>query len=154
MLFRSGGLKAVEHGGGNKGVATHVVVVPERGLTAVALTNLANAPASKLAYGAINAYLDLAPETPWAEYPDYAIEPGTLGRFMGTYRGQPGTIAQVSEHEGTLVVDLGDGPHPARPYADRAFYIEATDDAIRFLEDETVAIWAVAVGLRTFPKIR
>ena len=33
--------RSVEHGGGNKGVATHVAVLPERGITAVALTNLA-----------------------------------------------------------------------------------------------------------------
>jgi CubicO group peptidase (beta-lactamase class C family) len=148
-----GGLKAIEHGGGNKGVATHVVMVPEAGLTAVALTNLANAPASKLAYGAINAYRGLAPETPWEVFPEHAVEPGTLSRFVGTYQGQPGTMAQVSERDGTLIVDLGGAQNPARPYAERAFYIEATDDAIRFLEDDTGDVWAVAVGLRTFPKI-
>src|SRR3954453_1869352 len=54
--------RSVEHGGGNKGVATHVAVLPERGITAVALTNLANAPAAKLAYGMVNAALDRAPK--------------------------------------------------------------------------------------------
>lgn len=149
-----GGLKAIEHGGGNKGVATHVVIVPEAGLTAVALTNLANAPASDLAFGAINAYRGLVPATPWDQYPEYAVEPGTLSRFVGTYQGQPGTVATVSERDGTLLVDIGGTQNPARPYAERAFYVEATDEAIRFLEDDAGAIWAVAVGLRTFPKIQ
>jgi CubicO group peptidase (beta-lactamase class C family) len=149
-----GGLKAIEHGGGNKGVATHVVVVPERGLTAVALTNLANAPASDLAFGAINAYLGLAPETSWDSYPEYAVETSTLERFAGTYQGQPGTTAQVSTRDGALYVDMGDGPKRARPYAERCFLVEESGEALAFLEDESGTIWAVAPGLRTFPKIQ
>jgi len=73
----------VEHGGGNKGVATQVVVVPERGITAVALTNLANAPASKLAYGAINAALGRAPETPWTTYPEHTVDRSEQDNTVG-----------------------------------------------------------------------
>jgi CubicO group peptidase (beta-lactamase class C family) len=148
-----GGLKAVEHGGGNKGVATQVVVVPERGLSAVALTNLANAPASKLAFGAINAYLGVAPETPWASYPEFAVKPGTLGRFVGTYQGQPGTAAQVSTRDNVLFVDLGDGPKRAHPYAERCFIVEESGEVLAFLEDAAGTVWAVAPGLRTFPRV-
>jgi len=148
-----GGLRTVEHGGGNKGVATHVVVVPERGLTAVALTNLANAPAAQLAYGAINAYLDLAPETPWTIYPEYRLAPSELERFVATYRGQPGTIMRVAVGENGLTIAMGEATQHARPYAADSFVIEATGEAIRFLTDDRGEVWAAAPGLRTFPRI-
>jgi hypothetical protein len=130
-----------------------VVVLAERGLTAVALTNLANAPASQLACGAINAYLSLAPETPWDSYPEYDPDTRALGRFAGTYQGQPGTTARVSVRDDTLYVDMGDGPKRARPYAERCFLVEESGEALAFLENEAGNIWAMAPGLRTFPKV-
>ncbi len=144
---------SVEHGGGNKGVATQVVVVPERGVTAVVLTNLANAAASKLAYGAINAYLDRAPETPWTEYPEHTVERRALWPLVGTYRGQPGTLARVAERDGALYVALGAALQRARPYAERSFLIEETDEAVCFLTDERGKVWAMCNGLRTLPAV-
>ena len=141
----------VEHGGGNKGVATYVVVVPDHGITVVALTNLANAPASKLAYGAVNAALGRAPETPWATYPEHSVTRRDLWRFVGTYQGQPGTTVRVAEREGALYVALGEGLQRARPYADGAFLIEATEEPIRFLTRADGEVWALFHGLRTLP---
>jgi CubicO group peptidase (beta-lactamase class C family) len=140
----------VEHGGGNKGVATHVVVVPEHGITAVALTNLANAPAAKLAYGAVNAALGREPETPWATYPEHRVDRADLWRFVGTYQGQPGVTIRVAERQGSLYVATGEELQRARPYADGAFLIEATDEPITFLTTENGAVWALFHGLRTF----
>jgi len=139
----------VEHGGGNKGVATHVVVIPERGITAVALTNLANAPASRLAYAAVNALLDQLPETPWATYPEHAVDRANLWRFVGTYQGQPGLTVRVAERQGSLYVAVGEELQRARPYADGAFLIEAADEPIQFLTREDGAVWALFHGLRT-----
>jgi CubicO group peptidase (beta-lactamase class C family) len=142
--------KTVEHGGGNKGVATHVVVVPEHGLTAVALTNLANVPASKLAYGMVNAALGRAPETAWATFPDHTVARGDLARYVGVYEGQPGTTIRVALREGTLWVATGDELQRARPYDEQAFVIEATDEPIRFLTRPDGDVWAAFSGLRTY----
>jgi CubicO group peptidase (beta-lactamase class C family) len=145
---------SVEHGGGNKGVATQVVVVPERGVTAVVLTNLAHAPASKLAYGAINAYLDLAPETPWTEYPEHDVDRRQLWPLVGTYQGQAGALVRVAERDGTLYVALGEELKRTRPFADRSFLIEDLDEAVCFLENERGEVWAMCHGLRTLPAVR
>jgi CubicO group peptidase (beta-lactamase class C family) len=142
--------KTVEHGGGNKGVATHVVVAPEHGLTAVALTNLANVPASKLAYGMVNAALGRAPETAWATFPDHTVARGDLARYVGVYEGQPGTTIRVALREGTLWVATGDELQRARPYDEQAFVIEATDEPIRFLTRPDGDVWAAFSGLRTY----
>jgi CubicO group peptidase (beta-lactamase class C family) len=146
--------RAVEHGGGNKGVATHVVVVPERGITAVALTNLANAPAAKLAYGMVNAALDRAPATPWVEYPQYTVEPDQIQRYVGTYQGQPGTTVRITARDGALYVATGEESQPARPYAADSFLVEATEEAYRFLIDERGEVWAVFSGMRTLRRHR
>jgi CubicO group peptidase (beta-lactamase class C family) len=144
---------SIGHGGGNKGVATHVLVVPEQGLTAVALTNLANAPAAKLAQGMILAAVGRAPETPWIEYPHFGVDPRTLSRYVGAYQGQPGSTAQVTERDGSLYVASGAEPQLARPYAPGSFYVEAADENVTFLEDSRGEVWAMATGLRTLPRI-
>jgi CubicO group peptidase (beta-lactamase class C family) len=141
--------RSVEHGGGNKGVATHVAVLPERGITAVALTNLANAPAAKLAYGMVNAALDRAPETPLFEYPAYAADPARLQRYVGTYQGQPGTTVRFEARDGTLYVAAAAEPQLARPYAPDSFVVDATEESYRFLENAQGEVWAVFSGMRT-----
>jgi CubicO group peptidase (beta-lactamase class C family) len=148
-----GGLRTVGHGGGNKGVATQVVVVPERGLTAVALTNLANAPAAKLAQGLVNACLGLDPATPWATFPQHALEPGQLARFAGTYKSRPGVLVRVSARDGGLEIDLEGQSHRARPYADDAFLIEALEQPLCFLADHDGQVWGFAMGLRAHRKM-
>lgn len=144
--------RSVEHGGGNKGVATQVVVIPERGLAAVALTNLANAPAAKLAYGLVNAATGQAPETPWRTYPEHTVDRRALWKYVGTYDGQPGLTVRVAERGGDLYVAMADTLQPARPYAPDCFLLPETDEAIRFLTNEDGAVWALSNGLRTFAR--
>ena len=40
----------------------------------------------------------------------------------------------------------------ARPYANRSFLIEATGEAVCFLENERGEVWAMSHGLRTLPR--
>ena len=113
-----------------------MTVVAERGLTAVALTNLANAPAAGLAHGLVNAYLGLEPGTPWATYPPRAADPPELPRLAGTYRDQPGAPVRVSLEGGQLRVEMAEETLTARPYCDGAFVLEPPQQPARFLEDE------------------
>jgi CubicO group peptidase (beta-lactamase class C family) len=146
------GLRTIGHGGGNKGVATQVLAVPEAGLTAVALTNLANAPAAKLAQAMINGALGLVPATPWATFPKHPLGAEQTARFAGRYAGQPGSVVDVRPRGGELEVDLAGVTHVARPYAADAFVIEALEQPLRFLEEDG-CVWALHTGLRTQPKV-
>jgi CubicO group peptidase (beta-lactamase class C family) len=145
------GHKVVEHSGGNKGVATHVVLLPEVGLSAVALTNLANAPAKDLAYGLINVELGLAPDKPWADFPRAELHEG--GRYEGTYEGRPGTFMRVSVDGSELVLDVAGTTLRARPYADDRFVVESTGSQVAFLTDERGRVWAAHMDLRTHRKV-
>ncbi|MGE3911854.1 MAG: serine hydrolase domain-containing protein [Chloroflexota bacterium] len=151
--------RTVGHSGGNKGVATQVVALPEQGVTAVALTNLANAPAALLVSGVVNAYLGQPPEAAWATYPEHEVSRKQLSRFVGVYQGQPGTIARVAVRDGVLYVALADELQSTRPYSDTGFVIEATGEPLCFLErpssgapdDARAQVWALFSGLRTMP---
>jgi CubicO group peptidase (beta-lactamase class C family) len=141
--------RTVGHSGGNKGVATQVIVLPEHQVTAVALTNLANAPATQLASAAVNAFLGQPPETPWATFPEHELERKQLSRFVGVYQGQPGNIARVAERDGALYVALADELQRTRPYSDCGFVVEATGEPVCFLTRSGGEPWALFSGLRT-----
>lgn len=145
-----GGHKVVEHSGGNKGVATHVVLLPDVGLSAVALTNLANAPADDLAAGLINVGLGLAPETSWVDFPRAELRDGA--RFEGTYEGRPGTFTRVALDGGELVLDAPGASLRARPYADDRFLVESTGSQVAFLSEDG-RVWALHMDLRTHRKV-
>ncbi len=144
--------RVVEHGGGNKGVATHVAVVPEHGLTAVVLTNLANAPAQNLAYGLVNAAIGEPPDAPWKAYPQRTADRRVLWQYVGTYDGQPGVTVRVAERGGDLLVALAGTLMLARPYDDDCFLLPDTDESVRFLRDDSGAVWALFSGMRTYPR--
>ncbi len=57
---------------------------------------------------------------------------------------------RVAQRQGSLYVATGEELQRARPYADGAFLIEATDEPITFLTTENGAVWALFHGLRTF----
>lgn len=146
------GLRTVGHGGGNKGVATQVLAVPEAGLTAVVLTNLVNAPAGKLTQALLNGALGLAPATPWATFPRHPLTAEQTARFAGRYAGQPGTVVEVRPRGGELEVDLGEATHVARPFAADAFVVEALEQPLRFLERDG-RVWALATSLRVHRRV-
>lgn len=141
--------RTVGHSGGNKGVAAQVFVLPEHQVTAVALTNLANAPATQLASAVVNAFLGQPPETPWPTYPEHQLDRKQLSRFVGVYHGQPGAIARVAERNGALYVALADELQRTRPYSDNGFVIEATGEPVCFMLRESGEAWALFSGLRT-----
>jgi CubicO group peptidase (beta-lactamase class C family) len=146
------GSRWVGHGGGNKGVATQVLVVPARGLTAVALTNLANAPAAKLAQGLVNTALGLAPTAAWATFPRHELAAEDVARYAGSYQSRPGVRVDVRSLGGELEVEVDGQCHRARPYDDDAFVIESLDQPLRFLR-EGGELWGLAMGLRAHRRV-
>ncbi|MFN8526801.1 MAG: serine hydrolase domain-containing protein [Chloroflexota bacterium] len=147
------GAVAIEHGGGNKGVATHVAMIPSQGIAAVALTNLANAAASKLAYALVNAYRGLDPATPWQALPSFDISAGQLSRFVGLYQGRPGVSVRAELTDGVLHLSTQGDPSPARPYGPNQFVVPQTGEQVAFLEDSSRGVWAATAGVRTFPRV-
>ena len=146
------GIKLVEHGGGNKGIAAQVCVAGE---TAVAvLTNLTAAPAVRVALGAVNALVGLPLDTRPQVFPEYECETGQLECYAGTYRGDRST-ARFYLEDGVLYREMQGRTMPARPYAEDAVVVGRGDAEmpVRFLRDEQGDVGAAAFGLRIYPKV-
>ncbi|HEY8596826.1 MAG TPA: serine hydrolase domain-containing protein, partial [Thermomicrobiales bacterium] len=98
------GVWLIQHGGGSKGIASHVLVAPERGYTAVVLTNLAEMPADRLALAPLNQSLGLPLEAPFVSYGTATYPPAQLARYAGNYRGGEGTLLAAAVESGQLIV--------------------------------------------------
>jgi CubicO group peptidase (beta-lactamase class C family) len=142
------GVTLVEHSGGLKGIAAQVCVVPERGLTGVALANVAGAPSGLLLLRALNGMLGLPLPTRRAEYPT-AAAPADLGSYAGLYRSGEGARIEVSVEGDSLVFATEGKRLPARPVGEDAFVVTLREDETyaRFLR-RAGAVWAVAYGSR------
>ncbi len=148
------GVKVVQHGGGSKGIASHVLVVPERGYAAVALTNLADVPADRLALAPVNALLGLPVETPFVEYGEAKQAPAQQERFVGIYRGGEGQQIVVAREDGQLRVRAAGQDVVARPVAEDAVLLPlpSGETYARFLLGGDDPAWAVALGSRIVPR--
>ncbi len=148
------GVKLIQHGGGSKGIASHVLVAPERGYTAAALTNLAEMPADRLALAPLNQSLGLALDTPFVEYGAATYSSAQLARYAGNYRGGEGTLLVASVQDGQLVVRFGDQEFAARPAGDDGFVLAlpSGESYARFLLAKQGVAWGVALGSRILPR--
>jgi len=148
------GVKLIQHGGGSKGIAAHVLVAPERGYTAAALTNLAEMPADRLALAPLNQSLGLPLDTPFVGYGTATYAPERLARYAGSYRGGEGTLLVAAVQDGQLVVRFGGQELVARPVGDDGVVLTlpSGESYARFLLAERGVAWGVAVGGRILPR--
>jgi len=143
------GVTLVEHSGGLKGISAQVTVVPERGLTSVALANIAGAPSGLVLLRAVNAMMGLPLGTRRAEYPTVVPAPGDLHPYVGTYRSGEGARIEVAAEAGGLIFEAEGKRLPARFVGDEAFVVTQREDEThaRFLRRDG-AVWALAFGSR------
>ena len=80
------GVTLVRHGGGLKGVSSHLGFVPERGLGVAVLSNIEDKPVSRLWLAAVNAVLGLELETPFFAPPAREAPLAAKRKLVGSYR--------------------------------------------------------------------
>ena len=149
------GVRLVEHGGNIKGAAAWVTVVPERGLTAVGLSNLSGAPTSRLLLAAVNAALGIRPDRLRAEFPLPFAPTAPLSDYEGVYASDEEARMEVRKAEAGLVVEVQDERHPLRAVAPDAFVFDAHGDQsyIRFLRAPDGRVAAVAAHFRVVRRV-
>lgn len=153
LMLRPGygpGVALVEHSGGLKGVSAQMGFVPERGIAAVVLSNLAGVPSGKIWLGAINALLDLPLDTPRSVEPQYSPAPGELEGLAGRYRSGEGVDVEVSVKDGALAVRTEGDPIAVRPSGPDtlAVTMRGIENGGRILRDPAGRVWALQLGLR------
>lgn len=149
------GTKLVHHGGGRKGISSHVLAVPERGYAAVTLTNLADVPADRLALAPVNHLLGLPLATPFVAYgsADYSGE--RLSRCAGTFRGGEDTQIVATIRGGKLEVSVSGDDVVARPVGGDGVLLDLPkgESYARFLGVDQGPAWAVAFGNRVLQRV-
>ncbi len=140
------GITLVGHSGGIKGVSADMLLSPEDGITAVALSNLSGAPSGAISLGIINALKRLPPDTPRSEFPDFDATADQLARFTGTYRSGEGANVTMYTADDRLFADMEGKTHIGRPTAEDVvvFKIKGMEIPVRHIP----TIRAVSFGSR------
>jgi CubicO group peptidase (beta-lactamase class C family) len=106
FLDQHRGLRLVQHGGAWAGFRAMLARVPERGLAAVTLCNVASADTGTLALAVLDAALDAGPAPPPPPPAPVAADAAVLVPLAGTYVNEHlGEVAKVLTAGGTLRVD-------------------------------------------------
>ncbi len=149
------GVTIVDHGGNLKGASSHAGFIPEKGISAVVLTNLRETPSGKIWMGAINWFLGLKPATPRFEYHEKKWARNRQQRLMGTYHSDEGGTIIIEQKENKLVLKLEgsevfDKEYPIHPVAnDTAIcYLGSLELELGFLFDGQDEARAIRFGGR------
>ncbi|ALX49073.1 serine hydrolase domain-containing protein [Lentibacillus amyloliquefaciens] len=135
------GTTLIEHGGGIKGVTAQFAVLPERGIAAICLTNIAGAPAEALLNGAIQSEMDIEPDKKAIKYDDYALTEADRQAIIGTYKSNEGQTIKVYEKNAAIFVEYLETEIPTRPVGRRAvtiamhgteYLLQFTDNRLHF----------------------
>ncbi|HYG59710.1 MAG TPA: serine hydrolase domain-containing protein [Symbiobacteriaceae bacterium] len=155
LFIRRGfkGVTLVEHGGTIKGVKASVLCVPEQAFTGALLANIDNAPVSRVAHGAVHAYLGYPTDTPIFDLVETECDSAQIKEYEGEFAmgGAPLVVRVV---EGRLEAKSGEETYHLRHVQKDLFLMKfaGTDETVTFLRDGKGRIDAVFFHLRTVPR--
>jgi CubicO group peptidase (beta-lactamase class C family) len=155
IVLRYQGTWLVQHGGGSKGISSHVLAAPGRDFTAVALTNLATVPAEQLALASLNKILDRPIAERVVSYEEVPYPLSSLERCVGNYQGGEGQDITATLKKGRLVVAMGGQTLAARPVGEDGFLVSlpAGESYLQFLlPDAGGPALGVRAGGRIVPR--
>lgn len=146
----------VEHGGNSKAIASRLVVIPERGISGMVLTNLAGVPAPTILEGALNVYEGRAFNALAIDSEAYNYTKEELQEYEGNYVSNEGMSLKVTIQNGTLVFlpPSLQFPTEATNLEKDMFLVTINDqtEVIRFVRENGV-VDRVAYHFRQFPKM-
>jgi CubicO group peptidase (beta-lactamase class C family) len=100
------GTTLVEHGGGLKGVASGIAVVPRRGIAVAALSNYDLTPTGRIVQSAVNLLMGLPIPEPTVRYSLRRTPFGPLAPYAGWYGSGEGWWLTVRPRRRGLVLDF------------------------------------------------
>lgn len=148
------GATLIEHGGNLKAVASQLCIIPERGVTAMILTNLAGVPATTIMSGALNIFegrpVNSSPEI----YSEYELSTIEMEEYIGTFTSNEGMKIKITIKEETLELNTQEQNFPIQFIGNNLFVANVNDqeEVIRFIRNEQGEIERIAYHFRQFPK--
>ena len=153
------GVTLVRHGGGLKGVSSHLGFVPEHNLGVAVLSNLEDKPISRLWLAALNTALGLEPETPLYTLPKQEASLEAKQKLVGSYRsGEPWGKFEVRLEDQTLFARSGEDLDEAGRVwlaPNGEFFVGSGPhyDGGRWLLDDVGEVRGVQLGMRVLAAV-
>lgn len=129
------GTTFINHGGGLKGVSSFMGILPEKGISGVLLSSLADVPSDKLFLGALNTMEGREPAAKHIHFQTYDVPVEKLAKFKGTYISGEGMKVKVDIVDGRLAIVTAGGPNPLKCIEGNLFIgtLEDQENQIEFL---------------------
>ncbi|MGG4498468.1 serine hydrolase [Brevibacillus reuszeri] len=153
----------LEHGGAIKGVAAHLSIIPERGITTMALANLIGTPVEKLTLAALNLFEGREADLPLLTYGEYPASTNRFEEYAGRYVSGEGMDVSITVEDEVLTLinntayfssDKG-AKCPLVPIAEDYFLarMDGSDLTIGFTNGDDGKVKALAFAYRQIPKV-
>lgn len=150
------GYKLIHHGGDIKGVTAQMNILPEAGVTGIALANLAGVPSSKLLFGAFADYVGKPIDASHLDVEVINLASESLKEYEGTFISAEGLKTEFFVADGGLhLTTAGLSDAVLRPIGNDQFLftMRETDSIIHFMRNEDNNIHRVAFAFRQMPKV-
>jgi len=149
------GTSVIAHGGGLKGVSSHIAAAPRRGVGVVILSNAEGAPVNSWMAAALNLGLGLPLSTPFREVPPPLRHPPPLKPYAGWFCSGEGIWAQIRPRSDHLRLDFHgieaiEKNITLRAAGNDEFVVhhKGQSDSVRFLRDDSGRVFGTFLGWR------
>ncbi len=144
----------VEHGGNFKGIASHLCIIPERGMAGVILTNLAKVPSPTILKGALNIFENRNFYASPVSYEEFECTLQELYEYEGTYISIAGNRFTISVIDGGLKFSIPDESIPIQCIGIDIFLASVRDqsEVVRFIRNDKGKIVRLAYHFRQYHK--
>ncbi|WP_313891075.1 serine hydrolase domain-containing protein [Psychrobacillus sp.] len=151
------GYKLVEHSGGKKGVSSQMSIIPELGLTGVALANLAGVPSSKMLSSAFKEYLGKPFTAKHISVEEVDIAPDLLYEYEGDFLSGEGMALKFYVKDEKFFAASGEYVDLELKFVGNdSFLLQLLEGetTIRFVRNEGGKVIRVAFGSRQISKVK
>ncbi len=131
------GTTFINHGGGLKGVSSFMGILPEKGISGVLLSSLADVPSDKLFLGALNVLEGREPTAKHIQFTTKDLPLEKLQKYRGKFLSGEGMKVNVDIVDGSLAIISNAGNNPLRFIEGNLFIgtLEDQENPIEFLKD-------------------
>lgn len=149
------GYKLVEHGGGIKGVAAQLNVIPELNLSGVSLANLASVPSHRLLHSAFNDYIGKDVTDDHLVVKEEEITKESLEEFVSAFKSSEGDQITFSIENNQLQLTMEGKVIPLTFIGNDWFALTLSEEksTTHFIRNDNGHIVRVLFGFRQLQKV-
>lgn len=150
------GTTMIDHGGSLQSISSKFAILPDEGVSAIVLTNLADFPAGRLLLMALNAYYGRSLDADHLGFEAIELSPEIFASYTGKYISDEGMdcVLRFSD-QGDFEFFYRGRSYPITFVQENVFtaWIDGTAEPIELLKDTQGNVFALSIYHRVIPKI-